>query len=204
MIAEFSDYECPYCREAAKTLRENVLRDYPTQVHVYFFDFPLVVMHPWAKPAAIAGRCVFRQSASAYWDFHDWIFENQKDITPENLKEKVLGFAGTKSKDIDAAQLTSCMDTKATEPEVDKTLAMGQSLNVNQTPTTFINGRRLAGRHIVEGHEVHHRLRDRLSEDSEERRGRLWLRPEAPYVRRSKIVNFGHFAARWLPTCFPF
>jgi protein-disulfide isomerase len=145
VIAEFSDYECPYCREEARTLRDNLLKTYPKEVHVYFFDFPLETMHPWARPAALAGRCVFKQSASAYWDYHDWIFENQKDITPENLKDKVLEFAKTKDKDIDAAQLTSCMDTKATAADVDKTIAIGQSLQVNQTPTTFINGRRLAG-----------------------------------------------------------
>ena len=145
VIAEFSDFECPFCREEAKLLRENLMKDYPTQARAYFFDFPLVTMHPWAKSAAMAGRCVFRQSASAYWDFHDWIFENQKDVTAENLKSKVLEFAATKDKDIDAAQLTSCIDTKATEAEVDKTIALGTSLAVNQTPTIFVNGRRLAG-----------------------------------------------------------
>ncbi|MEP6716127.1 MAG: thioredoxin domain-containing protein [Terriglobia bacterium] len=143
VIAEFSDYECPYCREEAKTLRDNLLKTYPTQVHVYYFDFPLEAMHPWARPAAIAGRCVFRQSPSAYWEYHDWIFENQKDITPENLKEKVLEFAKTKA--VDVKELTGCIDTRATSAEVDKSIAIGQSLNVNQTPTTFINGRRLAG-----------------------------------------------------------
>ena len=126
-------------------MRENLLKAYPTQVHVYFFDFPLETMHPWARAAAMAGRCIFRQSPSAYWDFHDWMFENQTGITPENLKDKVLEFAKTKDKDVDGAQLTSCIDSKATSADVDKTIAIGQSLDVNQTPTTFINGRRLAG-----------------------------------------------------------
>jgi protein-disulfide isomerase len=145
VIAEFSDFECPFCREEAKLLRDNIVKTYPKEVRVYFFDFPLSQIHPWARPAAIAGRCVFRQSASAYWDYHDWIFENQKDITPENLKTKVLEFAKTKDKDIDPNQLTSCMDSNATAAEIDKTVAMGQSLGVNQTPTAFVNGRRLAG-----------------------------------------------------------
>lgn len=145
VIAVFSDYECPFCREAAKMLRDNLLKTYPKEVHAYFFDFPLEVMHPWARSAAMAGRCVFRQSASSYWDFHDWMFENQKDITPENLKEKVLEFAKAKGKDLDLKQLTSCIDTKETSAEVDRTLAIGKSLNVNQTPTIFINGRRLGG-----------------------------------------------------------
>ena len=64
---------------------------FPTQVRVYFKDFPLEPIHPWAKPAAIAGRCVFRQKPAAFWDFHDWIFEHQGEITVENLKDKVDG-----------------------------------------------------------------------------------------------------------------
>jgi protein-disulfide isomerase len=145
VIAEFSDFECPYCKELAKTLRDNLLKTYPTEVRAYFFDFPLEQMHPWAKPAALAGRCIFRQSVSAYWDYHDWIFSNQGDITPDNLRDKVLEFAKTKDKDVDSAQLTACIDSRATEAEVEKSRALGRSLAINQTPTIFINGRRLAG-----------------------------------------------------------
>jgi protein-disulfide isomerase len=145
VIAEFSDFECPYCRELAKTLHDNLLKTYPTEVRTYFFDFPLEQIHPWAKSAAIAGRCIFRQSASAYWGYHDWVFENQSAITADNFKTKVLEFARTKDKDIDQSQMTACLDARATEADVEKSKALGQSLAVNQTPTIFINGRRLAG-----------------------------------------------------------
>lgn len=143
VIAEFSDFECPFCKEEAKSLRDNIVKTYPKEVRVYFFDFPLEQLHPWAKAAAMAGRCVFRQSASGFWDYHDWIFANQADITADNLQTKVLEFAKTKSLDVDS--LGSCMTTKATEADVNQTLEMGRALEVNQTPTIFINGRRLAG-----------------------------------------------------------
>lgn len=145
VIAEFSDFECPYCRELAKTLRENLLKTYPKEVRLYYFDYPLVQLHPWARAAAMAGRCVFHQSATAFQDYSDWIFENQGDVTAENLKDKVVEFAKSKAKDVDSAELISCIDSKSTESDVDQTLAIGQSLSVNQTPTLFINGRRLAG-----------------------------------------------------------
>ena len=47
-------------------------------------------------------------------------------------------------KDIDVLQLGQCMDTKATEAEVDKSIGEGQALQVNATPTLFVNGRRIA------------------------------------------------------------
>jgi protein-disulfide isomerase len=143
VIAEFSDFQCHFCKDEAKVFRENLLKDYPTQVRFYFMDFPIEALHPWAKSAAIAGRCVFRQNATAFWDFHDWIFEHQEEIDPETLRGRVLDWA--KDKELDAAQLSSCMDTKATESEVDATLAMGHSLDVNSTPTAFVNGRPLVG-----------------------------------------------------------
>ena len=144
VIVEFSDFECPMCKEEAKTLRDNLLSTYPTQVRFYFQEFPIDQLHPWARAAAIAGRCIFRQNANAFWDFHDWIFAHQDEIKPENLKDKVLEFA--KGKELDVLQLSRCMDNKETEAEVNKAAAMGKDVGVSATPTLFVNGRRMVGR----------------------------------------------------------
>ena len=143
VLVEFSDFECPYCREQAKMLRDNLLAAYPKDVRLYYLDFPLVSLHPWAKAASMMGRCIFHQNATAFWDYHDWIFQHQEEITPDNLKEKVLEFATGKG--IDAAQLSKCIDSRATEEEVNKTRAEGKDLDVNSTPTLFVNGRRMVG-----------------------------------------------------------
>jgi len=142
VLVTFSDYECPHCKDEAAMLRQNLLTAYPKQVRLYFKDFPIEAIHPWAKPAAIAGRCVFRQNPSSFWSYHDWIFAHQADITAANLKDKVMEWAKGE-KDIDVLQLGRCMDTKATEAEVDKNLAEGHALDVNATPTLFVNGRRI-------------------------------------------------------------
>jgi len=143
VLVEFSDFECPFCREEAKMLRQNLLTAYPKEVRMYYMNFPLESLHPWAKTAAIMGRCIFHQNATAFWDYHDWIFEHQEEITPENLKDKVLEFA--KGKGIDTAQLSKCIDSRATEEEVDKTKEEGKALEVSSTPTLFVNGRRMVG-----------------------------------------------------------
>ena len=143
VLVEFSDFECPYCKEEAKMLRSNLLSAYPKQVRLYFKTFPLESLHPWAKAAAIASRCVYRQQPAEFWTYHDWIFEHQSEITPENLKDKVMGWAKDQ-KDIDSLQLGQCIDTKGTEAEVNKELEEGKALNVDGTPTLFINGRRIA------------------------------------------------------------
>jgi protein-disulfide isomerase len=143
VLVEFSDFQCPYCKAEAQELRKNLLAAYPTQVHLYFKTFPLEALHPWAKAAAIDSRCAYKQNPDAFWSYHDWIFEHQAEITPENLKDKVLEWAKG-VKDLDPLKLGQCMDTKATEADVKQDQAEGQALEINGTPTLFINGRRIA------------------------------------------------------------
>jgi protein-disulfide isomerase len=143
VLVEFTDFECPVCREEAKMLRQNLISAYPTQVRLYLKDLPLAPIHPWAMNAALAGRCIFRQNPAAFWEYHDWIYEHQAEITPANFRQKLAGFVA--GKDIDAIQLSSCLDTRATEPEVERSLAEAKALNLHATPTLFINGRRIEG-----------------------------------------------------------
>jgi len=88
VIVMFSDFECSYCKQQAEVLRKNLLKDYPKQVRVYFKDYPLQAIHPWAKDAAIAARCIYREKTENFWDVHDFYFEKQSEITPENLKRR--------------------------------------------------------------------------------------------------------------------
>jgi protein-disulfide isomerase len=143
VLVVFSDFQCPNCKEEAKVLRENLTKTFPDKVRVYFKDFPLESMHNWAKAAAIAGRCVFREKPAAFWDYHDWIYEHQGEILADNLKTKVIGWAD--SKGLDSAKLGQCIDTKATEAEVNREMVEGHGLLVSGTPTIFINGRALTG-----------------------------------------------------------
>ena len=142
VIVTYSDFQCPHCREEAKTLRENILKTYPKQARVYYKDMPLA-NHDWAKTAALASRCIFRQNALAFWEFHDWIFDKQAEITAANFQEKLAGFV--KGKEIDALQLSRCLDKRETEEEVNKSIAEARTLGINSTPTLFVNGRRLTG-----------------------------------------------------------
>ncbi|MCU1273784.1 MAG: oxidoreductase, partial [Bryobacterales bacterium] len=144
VLVLFSDFECPYCKEEAKSLRSNLLATYPKEVRLYFKDMPLTQIHPWAMPASIAGRCIFRQNPGAFWEFHDWIYEHQGEINADNLKSKILEFAKS-VKDIDTLQLERCMDSKATAGEIEKSIAEAKALGVSATPTLFVNGRQLIG-----------------------------------------------------------
>jgi protein-disulfide isomerase len=143
-LVMFSDFECPQCKIEAESLRKNLLVSFPTQVRVYFKDFPLESLHPWAKAAAATGRCVLEQGRDRFWDYHDWVYTNQNDIKPDNFRYKIDDFA--RAEKLDAIRFGHYMDNPATEgAEVDHEIAEGKALHINEKPTIFVNGRRLVG-----------------------------------------------------------
>jgi protein-disulfide isomerase len=143
VVVAFSDFQCGFCRDEAKTLRTHLLQTFPNDVCLYFKDFPIEQIHPWAKQASIAGRCVFRQNPAAFWDFHDWIFDKQAEMTVENLKAKLSEWVPTRG--LDAIQFSRCYDSKSTEAEVNRNVADARALRVSSTPTLFVNGRMVPG-----------------------------------------------------------
>lgn len=142
-IVVFSDFQCPYCREFAKTIREALPQKYPKDVRVIFEDFPIEVIHKWARAAAEAAHCLGNQNPAAFWAFHDWIFQHQQEVDPGNLREKSLQIA--KEQNLDLPAVGSCIDTHATAQEVNRSLQAGRALEIQQTPTIFVNGRTISG-----------------------------------------------------------
>src|SRR5215472_9074958 len=143
VIVVFSDLQCPHCKGEAEMLRQNLIQNYPKDVRLYFKDFPIESLHPWAKAAAMAGRCIFGQSNDAFWAYHDWVFGHQESFTPTTLNQQILDWAKDQ-KGLDAAKLGACIDKKTSEPEVDAEMKEARDLEVNGTPTMFINGRRIS------------------------------------------------------------
>lgn len=139
-IVEFGDFECPSCRAEAPIVRQLLPGLYPGKLRIVFKDFPLETIHPWARAASIAARCVFRQNHEAFWKFYDWDYDNQDEITPENLKSRVLEWAGANN--LNKGELERCIDTKAPDAEVSRNVAEGKAAGVNGTPTLFVNGRK--------------------------------------------------------------
>ncbi|MBZ5728825.1 MAG: DsbA family protein [Acidobacteriia bacterium] len=88
-IAVFSDFQCPYCARFADMLKD-VLPD--ERVRLVFRHLPLP-MHPWARPAAEAAACAQEQGNGHFWSLHDFIFEHQKELAPENLQQKLAEFS---------------------------------------------------------------------------------------------------------------
>jgi len=142
-IVVYGDFECPVCKVEADVMRKNLVQNFPDKVQVYFKDFPLESIHPWARAASDVGRCIYKQDPQTFWKFHDWIYENQEGVTPDTLNSKVMTWAGTAG--VDSIQLGRCVDGKVSDKEVAQNIAEAHSLGLSATPTVYINGRKFEG-----------------------------------------------------------
>ena len=141
-IVEYSDFQCPFCSRGYNTLEQQVLKDYGDKVKFYYKNYPLP-FHPWAEPAAIAAECAKEQKPDAFWAAYKGMFEQQKDITAENLKEKVTAILADQK--LDMAKFNDCFDNKKTLAKVKAQIQEGQSVGVTGTPSFVVNGRLLVG-----------------------------------------------------------
>jgi len=148
-LVEYSDFECAVCRGLHDALR-GMLPNYAGKVRVVFKDFPIEQLHPWARTAAIAGRCAYQQDPKAFWKMYDFIYDNQEIISASNAWTKMMDYAGQSG--LDADTFKSCMASPEAGAAVNASRANGQQLDVNSTPTVFVNGRRIIGAdaHLVE------------------------------------------------------
>jgi protein-disulfide isomerase len=141
-IVDFSDLECPHCK-AAQPIVEKLVTDFP-QVRLTFQQFPLPAsLHPWAMKAALYADCAGHMDPAAFWKYIDAIFENQGGIALATADDKLKELATAAG--LDGQKIAACAATPETEERVKKSLELGESLGINETPTVFINGRRVKG-----------------------------------------------------------
>jgi len=139
-IVEFSDMQCPHCKEVAPTI-EQLLTQEP-DAHFVFQNFPLP-NHNWAGKAAGYVDCVGRASKDAVWPFIQKTFEQQESITEANADEKLKAIVGESGANGDA--IAACAAKTDTTVRIEASLALGKSVGVNGTPAIFINGRMVSG-----------------------------------------------------------
>jgi protein-disulfide isomerase len=132
-IIEFSDFECPICKEMEPVL-ENVIKKYPGKVNVTYRYFPL---HPESFSSALSAECAHRQAA--FWKMHDFLFSHQNDIS----QDMVLSYAAQLG--LNQTAFKACLSSPETMTQIQTDISSGQKYGVTGTPTFFINGRMISG-----------------------------------------------------------
>jgi protein-disulfide isomerase/uncharacterized protein YciI len=135
-LVEFSDFQCPYCRGASSLLGQ--LAESDPNVRVVFRHMPLQ-NHPWALPAARAAACLH---GADFWKLHDYYFDTQRELNPENIAAKSREFVGSWGT-ADMAAFDQCVAGDASLDAVRRDVRAAALLGVNGTPTLYANGKRL-------------------------------------------------------------
>ena len=140
-LVEFSDFHCPFCKQAQTTLAQLLAR-YPGKVKLVYRDFPIDGLHPEARRAAEAARCA--QDQGKFWEYHDLLFAGPARAAPEDL-ERYGGQVG-----LDLVAFGRCLSGGVHRAAVQRDVDEGTRLGVGGTPGFFVNGRPLTGAQPLE------------------------------------------------------
>ena len=147
LIVKFSDYMCPACRQTYEFYKP-VLGKYLSggQVRYVVKHYPL---EPECNPSApnnhyasceAAAAVIMAKPKGSAERLEQWIFSNQIGLTPEAVKQAARDVGGIDDFD---AQYPRVLD------EVKADANLGASLKISQTPTFYINGRKITGTAIL-------------------------------------------------------
>lgn len=134
VLVEYFDYGCPSCM-AIKPVLDQVVRENPGKVKLYYKMYPLIGKHPDSKGAAQAALAAHAQGK--FHAMHDVIFER----LGAQKKDDLRGYA--QALGLDLARYDA--DFAAAEARVDADRKEGDANGVEGTPTLFLNGRRYPG-----------------------------------------------------------
>jgi len=137
-IIKFSDYQCPFCAQSNPLIKQ-VLEAYPNDVKFVYKQFPLTSIHPNAMPAAKAVLAAKNQGK--YWEMHDILFENYRNLAPDQLEVYAKQVPG-----LDVEKWKVDMNDPAIAKQIDAEMAEARAAGVTGTPTFFVNGKRVMNR----------------------------------------------------------
>jgi protein-disulfide isomerase len=129
-IVVFEDLQCPMCRRTAP-LVEQASKTY--KIPVVRHDFPLP-MHNWSYQAAVMARYFDTHAKALGNEFRDYIFENQLEINPQNLRGYAERFATAHK--VDFPFVIDPAGKLAAEVNADRDL--GNAIKLSHTPTVYI------------------------------------------------------------------
>ncbi|GAB4186118.1 MAG: thioredoxin domain-containing protein [Coleofasciculaceae cyanobacterium] len=134
VLVEFSDFQCPYCAEAHKIIKQFMTK-HQDEVTLVYKHFPLSSIHPEAMPAAKAAWAAFQQGK--FWEYQDALFSQQ-----DKLGEQ-LYLATAKSLNLDLEKFNS--DRANADGAIEEDMRLAETLGLTGTPFLVLNGEAFSG-----------------------------------------------------------
>lgn len=143
VLIEYTDYQCPFCMRVQPTIAA-VMERYDGQVLHVFKNLPL----PNHNQAQLAGEAAYcAQDQDQYWQFHDWLFQNQRTMN----RETMIAQAGEMGMDSEA--FVACIEKQTYAGRIVSDAQEARSFGITGTPGFLVNGRVLSGAQPLEAFE---------------------------------------------------
>ncbi len=137
MIVEYSDYDCPFCKQYHETMNK-IIAEYGVDGKVawVYRQFPLEQLHPNAPRISEAAYCVGELGGDeAFWKFSDTVF-GEKEINTGTNMTRLPEFAVTAG--VDKAAFTNCLESGKHKATVEASIEDGVKAGARGTPYSVI------------------------------------------------------------------
>jgi protein-disulfide isomerase len=141
-VIEYGDYECPYCRGAARDVH-RLLDRYPDMIRFAFRNFPIPQLHPHAEQAAEAAEGAAAQGK--FWAMYELLLRPSSSLDLNSL----VGYA--ERIDLDVGRFISEVNGNAYAARIERDAREGIRNGVNATPKFYVDGTRIDGHLPLEG-----------------------------------------------------
>jgi protein-disulfide isomerase len=142
-ITEYASMTCPHCAAFNENVFPKIKAAYidTGKIRYVFREFPLDIK---AAAGSMLSRCIAKDDAGKYFAVTDLLFKQQNDWVPKNTTETLTRIG--KQAGLSQEQIDSCLKDQAL---LDKIVAdrkyAEEVLQVNSTPTFFVNGEKIKG-----------------------------------------------------------
>jgi len=136
-LIEYSDFECPFCKNFHVTARKLV-EESKGQVRWVYRHFPLDQLHPGkARKEAAASECAAELGGNeAFWKFADRLFELSRSNNRTDI-DKVLPQVAQEI-GLDMAKFNSCLASGRHDKRVEEDLQNAMATGGNGTPWSLV------------------------------------------------------------------
>lgn len=131
VIVEFSDFQCPACKQAYELLETQILPQLGDKALFVFRHYPLVNIHPMAWVAASASEEAGKQGK--FWEMYAKLFESQQMLT----KTRILKIA--EELKLDVEKVRQAVDNQDIYfKKIYRDFEEGSKLGVSSTPSFIV------------------------------------------------------------------
>jgi protein-disulfide isomerase len=136
-IVELSDFQCPTCGRAHKKV-EPLIQKNLSKINYTRIDLPLFETHEWSLNAALGARAISKVAPAQYWNYVNFVFENQEAIGKTDFDTVLKDFVA--DHDINWSKVEQIYKSPTERTDLMEQVSRAFDNGITSTPTYIVNG----------------------------------------------------------------